>query len=106
MKVKVYVKCAPLSKTEQFMQDVINEAHADLAAAYATNEELFQENKDLRVEVGHLQDEIKQLKSRLATACADRDNFEASFKQMTGWWEQATEAKVKAEQELHLQEQL
>lgn len=64
-------------------------------------ERLFQENKDLRVREGHTQDELKQLKSRFATACADRDNFEASFKQMTGWWEQATAAKVKAEQELH-----
>ena len=64
-------------------------------------EKLFQENKDLRVREGHTQDELKQLKSRFATACADRDNFEASFKQMTGWWEQATAAKVKAEQELH-----
>lgn len=101
MKVKVYVKCAPLSKTEQFMQDVIDEAHADLAAAYATNEELFQENKDLRVEVGHLQDEIKQLKSRLATACADRDNFEASYKQMTQWWETATIKQTQTKNELH-----
>lgn len=64
-------------------------------------ERLFQENKDLRVREGHTQDELKQLKSRFATACADRDNFEASFKQMTGWWEQATAAKVKAEQELN-----
>lgn len=135
MKVKVHVKCAPFSKTEQFMQDVIDEAHADLAAAYASNEELFQENKDLRVEVGHLQDEIKmlrhqveayeqeaenwvedhrvmlelreeqaeytdKLKSRLATACADRDNFEASFKQMTGWWEAAIAEKNNVQSEL------
>lgn len=101
MKVKVYVKCVPLSKTEQFMQDIIDEAHADLAAAYATNEELFQENKDLRVGMSHAQDEIKQLKSRLTTAYADRDNFEASYKQMTQWWETATVKQTQAKNELH-----
>ena len=42
-----------------------------------------------------------KLKSKLATACAERDNWEASFKQMTKWWENATDAKTEVEQELH-----
>jgi len=122
MKVKVYVKCVPLSKTEQFMQNVIDEAHADLAAAYASNEELFQENKDLRLSESHLRDElnlisqqseahrqkmiekdkeIDRLRAKIATACADRDNFEASYKQMTQWWETATVKQTQAKNELH-----
>lgn len=100
MKVKVYVKCAPFSKTEQFMQDIIDEGNVELAEAYARNEELFQENKDLRVEVGHLQDEIEQLKSRLAAANADRNSIEASFKRMTSRWEEVTREKREVEEEL------
>lgn len=85
--MKVVVRCAHNRATKTDLEKEI--------------ERLFQENKDLRVREGHTQDELKQLKSHFATACADRDNFEASFKQMTSWWEQATAAKVKAEQELH-----
>ena len=100
MKVKVKVKHAPLNQVEYFLNEALSEALADLDSAHREIERLFQENKDLRVQEGHTQDELKQLKSRFATACADRDNWEASFKQMTKWWEDATDAKVKAEQEL------
>ena len=94
MRVKVNRKIT----NDQTVEEIL---HQSLSSAHEEIERLFQENKDLRVQEGHTQDELKQLKSRFATACADRDNFEASFKQMTGWWEQATAAKVKAEQELH-----
>lgn len=100
MKVKVKVKHAPLNQVEYFLNKALSEALADLDSAHREIEKLFQENKDLRVGMSHAQDEIKQLKSRFATACAERDNWEASFKQMTKWWEDATDAKVKAEQEL------
>lgn len=86
MKVKVSRKIT----NDQTVEEIL---HQSLSSAYEEIEKLFQENKDLRVEVGHLQDEIKQLKSRLAAACADRDNFEASFKQMAQWWEAATVKK-------------
>ena len=87
-------------------------------------EKLFQENKDLRVYVGHLRDELnlvqqqsevrrqkmaekdalidelndqitaqeEELKeaskhsARLAEVCAQRDNYEASYKQVCEWW--------------------
>lgn len=101
MKVKVKVKHAPLNQVEYFLNEALSEALADLDSAHREIEKLFQENKDLRVQEGHTQDELKQLKSRFATACAERDNWEASFKQMTKWWEDATDAKTKAEQELH-----
>lgn len=101
MKVKVKVKHAPLNQVEYFLNEALSEALADLDAAHQEIEKLFQENKDLRVQEGHTQDELKQLKSRFATACAERDNWEASFKQMTGWWEQAIDAKTKVEQELN-----
>lgn len=94
MKVKVNRKIT----NDQTVEEIL---HQSLTSAHEEIERLFQENKDLRVREGHAQDEIKQLKSRLATACADRDNFEASFKQMTGWWEQATHEKVKVEEALH-----
>ena len=94
MKVKISRKIT----NDQTVEEIL---HQNLTSAHEEIERLFQENKDLRVREGHTQDELKQLKSRFATACAERDNWEASFKQMTGWWEQATAAKVKAEQELH-----
>ena len=96
MRVKVSRKY--IKPQTQTVEEIL---HQSLSSAHEEIERLFQENKDLRVQEGHAQDEIKQLKSRLATACADRDNFEASFKQMTGWWEQATHEKVKVEEELH-----
>lgn len=101
MKVKVKVKHAPLNQVEYFLNEALSEALADLDSAHREIERLFQENKDLRVQEGHTQDELKQLKSRFATAYAERDNWEASFKQMTSWWEQAIDTKTKAEQELN-----
>lgn len=90
------------------------------------NERLFQENKDLRVEVAHAKDEIailkkqlhereeqacddytkvfeelRQLKPRYATVCAERDNLQAAFRQMTGWWETAISEKNNAQIKLH-----
>lgn len=100
MKVNVKIKHAPLNQVEYFLNEALSEALADLDSAHREIERLFQENKDLRVQEGHTQDELKQLKSRFATACAERDNWEASFKQMTSWWEQAIDAKTKVEQEL------
>ena len=101
MKVKVKIKHAPLNQVEHFLNEALSEALADLDFAHREIERLFQENKDLRVQESHTQDELKQLKSRFATACAERDNWEASFKQMTSWWEQAIDTKTKAEQELN-----
>ena len=94
MKVKVKVKHAPLNQVEYFLNEALCSAHEEI-------EKLFQENKDLRVREGHTQDELKQFKSRFATACAERDNWEASFKQMTSWREQAVAEKVKVGEELH-----
>ena len=101
MRVKVKVKHAPLNQVEYFLNEALSEALADLDSAHREIERLFQENKDLRIQEGHTQDELKQLKSRFATTCAERDNWEASFKQMTKRWEDATDAKTKAEQELN-----
>lgn len=85
--MKVVVRCAHNRATKADMEKEI--------------ERLFQENKDLRVREGHTQDEIKQLQSRLATACAERDNWKTSFKQTAGWWDQAINAKTEVEQELN-----
>lgn len=84
--MKVIVRCVPNRITKADMEKEI--------------ERLFQENKDLRVSEGHLQDEVEQLKSRLTTACADRDSLEASFKRMTSRWEEVTREKTEVKEEL------
>ena len=107
-------------------------------------ERLFQENKDLRVYVGHLHDELnltqqksearrqvicerdkliqelneqiqasedelheqikqtEKLKTKVANVGAERDNFEASYKQVIQWWSneqtKAREAEARAEE--------
>ena len=137
--MKVVVRCAHNRVTKADMEREI--------------EKLFQENKDLRVHVGHLRDElnlsqqqsearrqvicerdkliqelneevqasndelenvqsdlvdhvklqeemcdtIDDLRIKIANACADRDNFEAAYKQVLQWWETAQSKVVKAE---------
>ena len=88
----------------------MSEALADLDSAHREMEKLFQENKDLRLAESHLRDdlacakaqieaqrqailhrdeqmldqfeELKAWSSKYATVCADRDNFEAAYKQV------------------------
>ena len=128
--MKVIVRCANNRVTKSEMEQII--------------ESLFQENKDLRVHVGHLRDElnlvqqqsearrqvicerdklIQELNDQI-TACeeeltetnktlekksaalaqvgAERDNFEASYKQVIQWWgneqTKAREAEARAEE--------
>lgn len=137
--MKVIVRCPKNRVTKSEMEQII--------------ESLFQENKDLRVHVGHLRDElnlsqqqsearrqvicerdkliqelneevqasndelenvqcdlvdhvklqeemcdtIDDLRIKIANACADRDNFEAAYKQVLQWWEAAQSKAVKAE---------
>lgn len=137
--MKVIVRCPKNRVTKSEMEQII--------------ESLFQENKDLRVHVGHLCDElnlsqqqsearrqvicerdkliqelneevqasndelenvqcdlvdhvklqeemcdtIDDLRTKVANACADRDNFEAAYKQVLQWWEAAQSKAVKAE---------
>ena len=76
MKVKVKVKHAPLNQVEYFLNEALSEALADLDAAHQEIEKLFQENKDLRVHVGHLRDELnlaqQQSEARRQVIC-ERD---------------------------------
>ena len=137
--MKVIVRCPKNRVTKSEMEQII--------------ESLFQENKDLRVHIGHLRDElslaqqqsearrqvicerdkliqkleeevqasndeldnvqcdlvdhvklqeemcdtIDDLRTKIAHACADRDNFEAAYKQVLQWWEAAQSKAVKAE---------
>lgn len=123
--MKVIVRCANNRVTKADMEREI--------------ERLFQENKDLRVYVGHLCDELslaqqqsearrqvicerdkliqelneqiqssedelheqtkqaEKLKTKVANVGADRDNFEAAYKQVLQWWEAAQSKAVKAE---------
>lgn len=123
--MKVIVRCTNNRVTKSEMEQII--------------ESLFQENKDLRVQVGHLRDELnlsqQQSETRRQVICerdkliqelndqitaqeeeyeeaskamdkysthlakigAERDNFEASYKQVLQWWEEAQSKAVKAE---------
>ena len=124
--MKVIVRCANNRVTKADMEREI--------------ERLFQENKDLRVYVGHLCDELSlaqqqsearrqvicerdklvqelndqiaadeeeckeankalnKCSARLAEVCAQRDNLEASYKQVTQWWgNEQTKARKEAE---------
>ena len=78
MKVKVKVKHTPLNQVEYFLNEALSEALADLDAAHQEIEKLFQENKDLRVQVGHLRDELnlarQQSEARRQVIC-ERDKL-------------------------------
>lgn len=66
----------------------------------ASNDELENVQCDL-VDHVKLQEEmcdtIDDLRTKIAHACADRDNFEAAYKQVLQWWEAAQSKAVKAE---------
>lgn len=102
--MKVIVRCANNRVTKADMEREI--------------ERLFQENKDLRLSESHLKDElnlvsqqsevrrqkmvekdkeIDRMRATIANVGADRDNFEAAYKQVLQWWEAAQSKAVKAE---------
>lgn len=82
MKVKVKVKYAPLTQVEEFLNQALAETQADLAAAYAENEALFQKNRDLERQIVCMERDFKAMKKKFSDACADRDNLEAAYKQV------------------------
>lgn len=82
MKVKVKVKYAPLTQVEEFLNQALAETQADLAAAYAENESLFQKNRDLERQIVCMERDFKAMKKKFSDACADRDNLEAAYKQV------------------------
>ena len=96
MKVKVFVKTAPMTKQEKYLHDIIDELHADLAAAEAENETLsetleaalaaqeqtFQEKRDAERAQVCAERDLKALKTKFADTCAERDNMTAAYKQL------------------------
>lgn len=74
MKVKVYVKSSAKTQ-EKYYEQVI-------AEAYAENEALFQKNRDLERQIVCMERDFQAMKKRHSDACADRDNFEAAYKQV------------------------
>lgn len=82
MKVKVKVKYAPLTQVEEFLNQALAETQADLAAAYAENEALFQKNRDLERQIVCMERDFQAMKKKFSDACADRDNLEAAYKQV------------------------
>ena len=74
MKVKVYVKSSTKAQ-EKYYEQVI-------AEAYAENERLFQEKRDLERQIVCMERDFQAMKKRHSDACADRDNFEAAYKQV------------------------
>ncbi len=82
MKVKVKVKYAPLTQVEDFLNQALAETQADLAAAYAENERLFQKNRDLERQIVCMERDFQAMKKKHSDVCADRDNLEAAYKQV------------------------
>lgn len=74
MKVKVYVKPSAEAQ-EKYYEQVI-------AEAYAENERLFQENRDLERQIVCMERDFQSMKKKHSDACADRDNMTASYKQV------------------------
>lgn len=64
-------------------------------------DKLIQEmNEQIQASEDELHEQAKQtekLKTKVANTCADRDNFEAAYKQVLQWWEAAQSKAVKAE---------
>ena len=74
MKVKVYVKSSAKAQ-EKYYEQII-------AEAYAENEALFQKTRDLERQIVCMERDFQAMKKRHSDACADRDNFEAAYKQV------------------------
>ena len=74
MKVRVYVKSSAKAQ-EKYYEQII-------AEAYAENEQLFQKNRDLERQIVCMERDFQAMKKKHSDACADRDNFEAAYKQV------------------------
>lgn len=72
-----------LNEEVQASNDELENVQCDLVDHVKLQEEMCDTIDDLRIKVAH--------------ACADRDNFEAAYKQVLQWWEAAQSKAVKAE---------
>lgn len=92
MKVKVYVKSSAKTQ-EKYYEQII-------AEAYAENERLFQENRDLERQIVCMERDFQTTKRKYSDACADRDNMTASYKQVCASLGTALEKLSKAETQI------
>lgn len=111
MKVKVNtrvngepVKAVILTRKEyESLLDQIDTLNAALDASYAQEEKQFQENKDLRVREGHLQDEINilQRNKNLSDAAVEawRNKCERAEQESRDWYSQYLSLQEKASNE-------
>lgn len=61
-------------------------------------DKLIQElNDQIAADEEELREQTEKLKTKIATVGAERDNFEAAYKQVLQWWEAAQSKAVKAE---------
>lgn len=76
----------------------LDNMHFDLCDKVNDQEKMSDEIADLRGELCVAKRKIDELKSRIAEICAQRDNYEASYKQVCEWWgNEQTKARKEAE---------
>ena len=76
----------------------LNNMHFDLCDKVNDQEEMSDKIADLRGELCVAKRKIAELESRIAEICAQRDNCEASYKQVCEWWgNEQTKARKEAE---------
>ena len=89
MKVKVNVKTSPKAQEKYYEQAI--------AEAYAEMENMFQENKDLRVSEGHLRDDLARAQALIAEL---NDQITATEEDAEFWKKAAAENAELAEQNI------
>ena len=87
MKVKVhFAQPTTLAKTEKWLKEVAaaenEELRRNLEAAYAFQEQFFQERVDAERKLECARRDLEHLQHRFSDACADRDNHIAAYKQL------------------------
>lgn len=76
----------------------LNNMHFDLCDKVNDQEEMSNKIADLRGELCVAKRKIAELESRIAEICAQRDNYEASYKQVCEWWgNEQTKARKETE---------
>lgn len=79
-------------------EQALNDMNFDLCDKVNDQEKMSDKIADLRGELCVAKRKIAELESRLAEVCAQRDNYESSYKQVCEWWgNEQTKARKEAE---------
>ena len=90
-----------LRLSESHLRDELNIVRQQSEArrqVICERDKLIQElNEQVQASEDELHEQTEKLKTKIANIGADRDNFEAAYKQVLQWWEAAQSKAVKAE---------